>query len=91
MLLILSLLRAAAAAVAALVHNEKAIPPLLADQLPKADSMLVEKAGRRRKDDSHGHGDDGRQTPIWSAAKHVRPPSMGAPIGTTIVPLLSEI
>ena len=47
MLPILLLLLAAGTALATLVHFEKAIPPLLADQLPKADFMLVEKAERR--------------------------------------------
>jgi len=35
------------ALIAALVHYEKAIPPLLAKQLPRADAVLVEKAERR--------------------------------------------
>jgi murein L,D-transpeptidase YafK len=42
-----ALLLAAGAAIAILIHYERAIPPLLADQLPKADSVLVEKAQRR--------------------------------------------
>ena len=36
-----------AAIIAVLIRFEKAIPPLLADQLPKASSVLVEKAERR--------------------------------------------
>jgi len=35
------------ATVAILIRYEKVIPPLLADRLPKADSVLVEKADRR--------------------------------------------
>jgi len=30
--------------IATLIHYEREIPPLLADRLPKADSVLVEKA-----------------------------------------------
>ena len=41
------LLLAAGAVVATLIHYEKTIPPLLADKLAKADSVLVEKAKRR--------------------------------------------
>lgn len=33
--------------IATLIHYEREIPPLLADRLPKADSVLVEKARRR--------------------------------------------
>ena len=46
-MLITTILLTAGASVGALVRYEKAIPPLLANELPKADSVLVEKAKRR--------------------------------------------
>lgn len=42
-----AVLLVAGAVIATLIHFEKAIPPLLADDLPKAGSVLVEKAKRR--------------------------------------------
>ena len=47
MLVITSVLIAAGAVIALLIHYEKAIPPLLASDLPKAHSVLVEKGERR--------------------------------------------
>jgi murein L,D-transpeptidase YafK len=47
MLAMSATLLAIAAVIAMLIRFEKAIPPLLADRLPKADSVLVEKAERR--------------------------------------------
>jgi len=38
-----AVLLAAGAVVALLIHFEKSIPPLLAEDIPKADSVLVEK------------------------------------------------
>jgi murein L,D-transpeptidase YafK len=42
-----AVLVAAGAIIALLIRYEKTIPPLLADELPRADSVLVEKAERR--------------------------------------------
>jgi len=47
MLAVLFILVTAGVSVAAIIHYEKDIPMLLADDLPRADSVLVEKARRR--------------------------------------------
>jgi murein L,D-transpeptidase YafK len=44
---ITAVLLIAGAVVGLLIRYEKALPPLLARELPKADSVLVQKAGRR--------------------------------------------
>lgn len=47
MIAMLALVVVAGALIATLIHYEKAIPSLLADQLSKVDAVLVEKAKRR--------------------------------------------
>jgi len=47
MLAVTAMLLVSGGVIATLIRYEKVIPPLLADRLPKADSVLVEKAERR--------------------------------------------